>query len=102
VKNFDSQDAYPFLFVKGSHVALIDALMLAYVRQTVSIERAVQAVRRFATFNASSDLPSSVEDALLFWINKVCVAVQLSANKEENQVLEGETSQKVYIAVCCH
>ncbi|XP_061178757.1 calmodulin-regulated spectrin-associated protein 1-B-like isoform X1 [Saccostrea echinata] len=84
-------------FDVGAHIALIDTLMLAYIRQTVTIEKAVQAVRKFATFNASSELPSSVEDALLFWINKVCVAVQLSINKEDNQVLEGETSQKVRI-----
>lgn len=83
------------MYVKGAHLALIDALMLAFVRQTVTIERVVQCVRRFAAFNASSELPSSVEDSLLFWVNKVCVTVQLSVNREEDQVLEGETSQKV-------
>lgn len=72
--------------------------MLAYVRQIVTVEKVVQTVRRFAAFNASSELPSSVEDALLFWINKVCVAVQLSVNKEDNQVLEGETNQKVQLS----
>lgn len=84
--------------------------MLAYVRQIVTVEKVVQTVRRFAAFNASSELPSSVEDALLFWINKVCVAVQLSVNKEDNQVLEGETNQKVQLSwylrslcflICC-
>jgi len=53
--------------------------------------------RKFATFNASSELPSDVQDSLMFWINKVCVTVQQYLDKKVKgqQLLQGDTQQKV-------
>ncbi|XP_060592189.1 calmodulin-regulated spectrin-associated protein 1-like isoform X2 [Ruditapes philippinarum] len=82
-------------FKLKAHLALIDALMTAFSREIISIERVTQTVRRFATFNASSELPSDTEDAILFWVNKVCVTVQ--KNLESTVIEGGETSQKVRI-----
>ncbi len=37
--------------------------------------------RRFASFSASSELPYDVEDAMLFWINKVCGVIRYQLEK---------------------
>ncbi|XP_050393383.1 calmodulin-regulated spectrin-associated protein 1 isoform X2 [Patella vulgata] len=81
--------------VKG-HLALIYGLMMAYAAETTNVELVVQAVRRFATFNASSELPTSAEDTAVFWLNKVCSAAQFKDTSAQ-QLLQGETNQKVRI-----
>lgn len=50
---------------------MIDALMMAYTVEMISIERVVACVKRFSTFSASKELPFDIEDAMVFWINKV-------------------------------
>lgn len=50
--------------------------------------------RRFAVFNASSELPSDTENAVDFWFNKVCSTVQ-SKEQKGSQVLEGQSKMKV-------
>ena len=82
-----------------AHIALIDALMLAFSREIITIERVTQCVRRFTTFNASSELPSDLEDAILFWINKVCVTVQQNLEKTQTGPDCSDTSLKV-ISLC--
>ncbi|XP_021371449.1 calmodulin-regulated spectrin-associated protein 1-B-like isoform X2 [Mizuhopecten yessoensis] len=88
-------------FQTNAHVSLIDALMMAYISEVVSIERIVQTVRKFATFNASSELPNDVYDALVFWTNKICVTVQLILDKkvkdQADQIIQGESQQRVRI-----
>ncbi|XP_041476178.1 calmodulin-regulated spectrin-associated protein 1-like isoform X4 [Lytechinus variegatus] len=66
----------------NAHVAMMDAIMKAYVNETISVENVVQAVRKFTTFNASSELPFDLEDALRFWINKVCLAVEHQVERD--------------------
>nr|XP_054752387.1 calmodulin-regulated spectrin-associated protein 1-like isoform X6 [Lytechinus pictus] len=66
----------------NAHVAMMDAIMKAYVNETISVENVVQAVRKFTTFNASSELPFDLEDALQFWINKVCLAVEHQVERD--------------------
>ncbi|ESO99189.1 hypothetical protein LOTGIDRAFT_142008 [Lottia gigantea] len=85
------QKTAPF-HVKG-HLALINGLMMAYAAETASVENVVQAVRRVTTFNASSELPSTVEDSIVFWINKICSASQFAVG---NQVIQGETRREPY------
>lgn len=50
---------------------MIDALMMAYTVEMISIEKVVASVKRFSTFSASKELPYDLEDAMVFWINKV-------------------------------
>lgn len=50
---------------------MIDALMMAYTVEMISIEKVVASVKRFSTFSASKELPFDLEDAMIFWINKV-------------------------------
>ncbi|CAL1541905.1 unnamed protein product [Lymnaea stagnalis] len=58
-----------------AHLALIDALMRAYIAEVASVEKVVKAVKRVTTFPASSELPSAPEEALKFWINKICTVL---------------------------
>ena len=60
--------------------------MQAYVSEVVSVERVSQAVRKFASFNASSELPYGTEDALVFWLNKVGATVNCRAQQDLGQV----------------
>ncbi|XP_076438027.1 LOW QUALITY PROTEIN: uncharacterized protein LOC143277153 [Babylonia areolata] len=77
-----------------AHLALIDALMKAYTSEIASVEKVVQAVRRYSSFSASSELPGSPEEALVFWINKTCGAL---ATRGDLDIIQGESSQKVRI-----
>lgn len=45
--------------------------MMAYIVEMISIEKVVSSVKRFSNFSASKDLPFDLEDAMVFWINKV-------------------------------
>ncbi|XP_060076436.1 calmodulin-regulated spectrin-associated protein 1-like [Ylistrum balloti] len=88
-------------FQTNAHLSLIDALLMAYISEVVSVERIVQAVRKYTTFNASSELPNDAYDALVFWTNKICVAVQLILDKkakgQADQIIQGESQQRVRI-----
>uniref|UniRef100_A0A8C7XUQ9 Calmodulin regulated spectrin-associated protein 1b n=1 Tax=Oryzias sinensis TaxID=183150 RepID=A0A8C7XUQ9_9TELE len=55
----------------SAHMPMIDALMMAYTVEMISIEKVVASVKRFSTFSASKELPFDLEDAMVFWINKV-------------------------------
>ncbi|XP_069106488.1 calmodulin-regulated spectrin-associated protein 1-like isoform X2 [Argopecten irradians] len=88
-------------FQTNAHLSLIDALMMAYISEVVSVERIVQAVRKYTTFNASSELPNDVYDGLVFWTNKICVSTQQILDKkfkgQADQIIQGESQQKVRI-----
>lgn len=59
------------VLLQSCHIHLIDALMMAYVVEMISTEKVVASVRRFSNFSASKEMPFDLEDAMLFWINKV-------------------------------
>ncbi|XP_066269162.1 calmodulin-regulated spectrin-associated protein 1-like isoform X1 [Branchiostoma lanceolatum] len=72
-----------------SHLAVLDALMEAYINEVISIEGVVTAVKKFATFNASQELPYDMEDALLFWLNKVGRTLQDRRGSKKVNAPEG-------------
>ncbi|RVE65968.1 hypothetical protein OJAV_G00121740 [Oryzias javanicus] len=81
----------------SAHIHLIDALMTAYTVEMFSIEKAVASVRRFTNFSASKELPYSLEDAMIFWINKVNLKMRELAEKEckmKQHLLESPSHQK--------
>ncbi|KAI4905003.1 hypothetical protein NFI96_016458 [Prochilodus magdalenae] len=81
----------------SSHIPLIDALMLAWTVEMMSIERVVSSVKRFSTFSASKELPFNVEDAMLFWINKVILKTREISEKElklKQHLMESPCHQK--------
>ncbi|XP_041754760.1 calmodulin-regulated spectrin-associated protein 1-B isoform X2 [Coregonus clupeaformis] len=82
----------------SSHIPLIDALMMAYTVEMISIERVVGCVKRFSTFSASKELPFDLEDAMIFWINKVNMKMKEITEKEtkmKQHLLESPSHQKV-------
>ncbi|XP_071009583.1 calmodulin-regulated spectrin-associated protein 1-B-like isoform X2 [Oncorhynchus clarkii lewisi] len=82
----------------SSHIPLIDSLMMAYTVEMISIEQVVGCVKRFSTFSASKELPFDLEDAMVFWINKVNMKMKEIAEKESKikpHLLESPSHQKV-------
>ena len=59
---------------------LIDALMMAITAEMISIERVESSVKRFSNFSASKELPFDLEDAMVFWIDRVSTDLILTAN----------------------
>lgn len=58
------------LLFQSAHIHLIDALMTAYMLEMTSVEKVVSSVKRFSNLSAK-ELPFDLEEAMLFWINKV-------------------------------
>ncbi|XP_006900641.1 PREDICTED: calmodulin-regulated spectrin-associated protein 1 [Elephantulus edwardii] len=82
----------------SSHMAMIDSLMMAFTVEMISIEKVVASVKRFSTFSASKELPYDLEDAMVFWINKVNLKMREITEREvkvKQQLLESPAHQKV-------
>ncbi|XP_066436466.1 calmodulin-regulated spectrin-associated protein 1 isoform X3 [Eleutherodactylus coqui] len=81
----------------SAHMSMIDALMMAYTVEMMSIEKVVSSVKRFSTFSASKELPYDLEDAMVFWINKVNTKMREILEKEhrlKQQIIESPSHQK--------
>ncbi|KAJ8797526.1 hypothetical protein J1605_017258 [Eschrichtius robustus] len=65
----------------SAHMAMVDALMMAYTVEMISIEKVVASVKRFSTFSASKELPYDLEDAMVFWVNKGVCRVFIGASR---------------------
>ncbi|XP_043096593.1 calmodulin-regulated spectrin-associated protein 1-B isoform X2 [Puntigrus tetrazona] len=81
----------------SSHIPMIDALMMAYTVEMISIEKVVTCVKRFSTFSASKELPFDLEDAMVFWINKVNLKMREISEREhksKQHLLESPSHQK--------
>uniref|UniRef100_A0A3P8SMV9 Calmodulin regulated spectrin-associated protein 1b n=1 Tax=Amphiprion percula TaxID=161767 RepID=A0A3P8SMV9_AMPPE len=82
----------------SAHMPMIDALMMAYTVEMISIEKVVASVKRFSTFSASKELPFDLEDAMIFWINKVNMKMREITEREhkvKHHPLESPSHQKV-------
>ncbi|XP_026177094.1 calmodulin-regulated spectrin-associated protein 1-B isoform X3 [Mastacembelus armatus] len=81
----------------SAHIPMIDALMMAYTVEMISIEKVVASVKRFSTFSASKELPFDLEDAMVFWINKVNTKmreIMERDHKVKHHPLESPSHQK--------
>ncbi|XP_058492422.1 calmodulin-regulated spectrin-associated protein 1-B isoform X1 [Solea solea] len=81
----------------SAHMPMIDALMMAYTVEMISIEKVVASVKRFSTFSASKELPFDLEDAMVFWINKVNMKMREIAERDhkvKHHPLESPSHQK--------
>ncbi|CAJ1070273.1 calmodulin-regulated spectrin-associated protein 1a isoform X4 [Xyrichtys novacula] len=81
----------------SSHIHLIDALMMAYTAEMISIEKVVSSVKRFSKFSASKELPFDLEDAMIFWINRVNIKMREIVEKElkmKQHLLDSPSHQK--------
>jgi calmodulin-regulated spectrin-associated protein len=57
----------------SAHMAVIEALMMLYVKEQVVPDRVISAVRRFSK---AEEQPAEAEDALLCWVNQSLHAVR--------------------------
>ncbi|KAL3104129.1 hypothetical protein niasHS_002156 [Heterodera schachtii] len=62
-------------FNLNAHLHMIDALMTAHLRSLVSIDKIVHAISNYTSVEKREE-PLDCVDALLFWINKVCLLVR--------------------------
>uniref|UniRef100_A0A1A8G5R6 Calmodulin regulated spectrin-associated protein 1a n=2 Tax=Nothobranchius korthausae TaxID=1143690 RepID=A0A1A8G5R6_9TELE len=81
----------------SSHIQLIDALMVAYAAEMISIEMVVSSMKRFSNISASKELPYTLEEAMVFWINKVNMKMRELTEKEskmKQHLLESPSHHK--------
>ncbi|XP_072722628.1 calmodulin-regulated spectrin-associated protein 2 isoform X3 [Ciconia boyciana] len=55
----------------SAHLAMIDTLMMAYTVEMISIEKVIACTQQYSSFFQATDLPYDIEDAVMYWINKV-------------------------------
>ncbi|NXL44040.1 CAMP2 protein, partial [Podilymbus podiceps] len=55
----------------SAHLAMIDTLMMAYTVEMVSVEKVIACTQQYSSFFQATDLPYDIEDAIMYWINKV-------------------------------
>ncbi|XP_074953343.1 calmodulin-regulated spectrin-associated protein 2 isoform X1 [Phalacrocorax aristotelis] len=55
----------------SAHLAMIDTLMMAYTVEMVSVDKVIACTRQYSSFFQATDLPYDIEDAVMYWINKV-------------------------------
>uniref|UniRef100_A0A915A6K4 Patronin n=1 Tax=Parascaris univalens TaxID=6257 RepID=A0A915A6K4_PARUN len=83
-------------FHQAAHLAVMDALMSAHMRSIITIERVVDAVQNYTTVDKREEPMDSV-DALLFWINKICLLVR--DDMEKCQAMRKDPNQFVTMVV---
>ncbi|NXU59424.1 CAMP2 protein, partial [Turnix velox] len=71
----------------SAHLAMIDALMMAYTVEMVSVEKVIACTQQYSSFFQATDLPYDIEDAVMFWINKV-------VNEHLKDIMEQEQKLK--------
>ena len=64
-------------------MAVIEALMQLFIKESVSLDKMRNVVKRFASLDESGkENPADQEEALLLWINKSAETLQKKAEKE--------------------
>ena len=57
-------------------MAVMEGIMSLFVKEVVSAEKVVAAIRRFAELDPTQTAPKEPEEALLLWIAKACQALK--------------------------
>ncbi|XP_056379460.1 calmodulin-regulated spectrin-associated protein 2 isoform X2 [Hyla sarda] len=82
----------------SAHLAMVDTLMMAYTVEMVSIEKVIACVHKYSPFFQTADLPYDIEDAVMYWINKVNGHLKGILEQEhrvkEQQNMDPNTTQK--------
>ncbi|CAN8217726.1 unnamed protein product [Coccothraustes coccothraustes] len=55
----------------SAHLAMIDTLMMAYTVEMISVEKVIACTQQYSTFFQATEVPYDIEDAVMYWINKV-------------------------------
>lgn len=79
----------PFNF--RAHLVLIDALMTAQLMISVSIDKVVHAISNYTPIDKREE-PLDSLDALLFWINKICLLVRDDVERHGIPLVGGSTT----------
>ncbi|XP_074858379.1 calmodulin-regulated spectrin-associated protein 2 isoform X4 [Carettochelys insculpta] len=75
----------------SAHLAMIDTLMMAYTVEMVSVEKVIACAQQYSAFFQATDLPYDIEDAVMYWINKV--------NEHLKDIMEQEQKLKEHHGV---
>ncbi|XP_055966482.1 calmodulin-regulated spectrin-associated protein 2 isoform X1 [Sorex fumeus] len=75
----------------SAHLAMIDTLMMAYTVEMVSVEKVIACAQQYSAFFQATDLPYDIEDAVMYWINKV--------NEHLKDIMEQEQKLKEHHTV---
>ncbi|XP_029768217.1 calmodulin-regulated spectrin-associated protein 2 isoform X2 [Terrapene carolina triunguis] len=75
----------------SAHLAMIDTLMMAYTVEMVSVEKVIACAQQYSAFFQATDLPYDIEDAVMYWINKV--------NEHLKDIMEQEQKLKEHHSV---
>ncbi|XP_048213242.1 calmodulin-regulated spectrin-associated protein 2 isoform X1 [Perognathus longimembris pacificus] len=75
----------------SAHLAMVDTLMMAYTVEMVSIEKVIGCAQQYSAFFQATDLPYDIEDAVMYWINKV--------NEHLKDIMEQEQKMKEHHTV---
>ncbi|XP_038268724.1 calmodulin-regulated spectrin-associated protein 2 isoform X5 [Dermochelys coriacea] len=75
----------------SAHLAMIDTLMMAYTVEMVSVEKVIACAQQYSAFFQAIDLPYEIEDAVMYWINKV--------NEHLKDIMEQEQKLKEHHSV---
>ncbi|XP_065410401.1 calmodulin-regulated spectrin-associated protein 2 isoform X13 [Chrysemys picta bellii] len=75
----------------SAHLAMIDTLMMAYTVEMVSVEKVIACAQQYSAFFQATDLPYDIEDAVMYWINKV--------NEHLKDIMEQEQKLKEHQSV---
>ncbi|ELK24924.1 Calmodulin-regulated spectrin-associated protein 2 [Myotis davidii] len=97
----------------SAHLAMIDTLMMAYTAEMVSVEKVIACAQRYSAFFQATDLPYDIEDAVMYWINKVNEHLKDILEQEqklkEHHTVEAPGGQKLvqefcqeHLTQCCH
>ncbi len=70
------------MFNQSAHLALIDSLMKAYAVRAIRIETTVNAVKKYTSFDPSTEMPTDLETTCILWLNKVTHTVLSCINIE--------------------
>lgn len=70
----------------SAHLAMIDTLMMAYTVEMISIEKVIACAQQYSAFFQATDLPYDIEDAVMYWMNKV--------NEHLKDIMEQEQKSK--------
>ncbi|XP_075384913.1 calmodulin-regulated spectrin-associated protein 2 isoform X2 [Tenrec ecaudatus] len=75
----------------SAHLAMVDTLMMAYTVEMVSVEKVIACAQQYSAFVQATDLPYDIEDAVMYWINKV--------NEHLKDIMEQEQKLKEHHTV---
>lgn len=70
---------------QSAHMAVMEGIMSLFVKEVVSADKVVAAVRRFSDLDATQLPPKEPEQALLLWISKACQALKKRLDTEDGE-----------------